>query len=94
MPKLTTTNIDFLNHHNRRNIISAIPDGQRHHLAVLFASNWAKFSTTAALGIIHKGYFEEGMNILGPYLPQVGGESQIPGAAYSEGGALLRSWPD
>jgi len=53
-----------------------------------FASNWAKFSTTATLGIIHKGYFEEGMNILGPYLPQVGGESQITGAAYSEGGAL------
>jgi len=53
-----------------------------------FASNWVKFSTTAALGVIHKGYFEEGMNILGPYLPQVGGESQIPGAAYSEGGAL------
>jgi 26S proteasome regulatory subunit N2 len=35
-----------------------------------FASSWAKFSTTAALGVIHKGYFEEGMNILGPYLPQ------------------------
>jgi 26S proteasome regulatory subunit N2 len=52
------------------------------------ASNWAKFSTTAALGVIHKGYFQEGMNILGPYLPQPGGESQIAGAAYSEGGAL------
>ncbi|KAG2150103.1 26S proteasome regulatory complex non-ATPase subcomplex Rpn2 Psmd1 subunit [Suillus cothurnatus] len=52
------------------------------------ASNWAKFSTTAALGVIHKGHFEEGMNILGPYLPQAGGESQIQGAAYSEGGAL------
>ncbi|KAG2138982.1 hypothetical protein DEU56DRAFT_330402 [Suillus clintonianus] len=52
------------------------------------ASNWAKFSTTATLGVIHKGYFEEGMNILGPYLPQAGGESQIQGAAFSEGGAL------
>lgn len=52
------------------------------------ASNWAKFSTTAALGVIHKGHFEEGMTILGPYLPQAGGESQIQGAAYSEGGAL------
>jgi len=58
-----------------------------------FTSNWAKFSTTAALGIIHKGYFEEGMNILSPYLPQLGGESQVQGAAYSEGGALC-SWPD
>ncbi|EEB87730.1 hypothetical protein MPER_14819, partial [Moniliophthora perniciosa FA553] len=28
------------------------------------------------------------MTILGPYLPQNGGESTIPGAAYSEGGAL------
>ena len=33
------------------------------------ATNWAKFSATAALGVIHKGHFEEGMNILGPYLP-------------------------
>jgi len=53
------------------------------------AANWAKFSATAALGVIHKGYFEEGMTILGPYLPQNGGESQMQGAAYSEGGALF-----
>ncbi|KAF8213150.1 armadillo-type protein [Mycena galopus ATCC 62051] len=52
------------------------------------ASNWSKFSATAGLGVIHKGYFEQGMTILGPYLPQAGGESNIPGAAYSEGGAL------
>lgn len=52
------------------------------------ASNWSKFSATAGLGVIHKGYFEQGMTILGPYLPQAGGESAIPGAAYSEGGAL------
>ena len=30
------------------------------------ASNWSKLSAMAALGVIHKGYFEEGMNILGP----------------------------
>jgi 26S proteasome regulatory subunit N2 len=52
------------------------------------ASNWSKFSATAALGVIHKGYFEQGMTILGPYLPQAGGESNVSGAAYSEGGAL------
>lgn len=53
------------------------------------ASNWSKFSATAALGVIHKGHFEESMNILGPYLPQAnGGNTGIPGAAYSEGGAL------
>ena len=39
------------------------------------ASNWSKSSATAALGVIHKGYFEEGMNILGPYLLQEGGNS-------------------
>ncbi|KAI5122570.1 hypothetical protein M0805_004787 [Coniferiporia weirii] len=54
------------------------------------ASNWAKFSATAGLGVIHKGHFEEGMNILGPYLPSE--ESQegqgIQGSQYSEGGAL------
>lgn len=54
------------------------------------ASNWSKFTATAALGVIHKGHFQEGMNILGPYLPQpAGGDSGIPGAAYSEGGALF-----
>ncbi|KAJ7071127.1 D-isomer specific 2-hydroxyacid dehydrogenase [Mycena amicta] len=52
------------------------------------ASNWSKFSATAGLGVIHKGYFEQGMTIVQPYLPQSGGESNIPGAAYSEGGAL------
>jgi 26S proteasome regulatory subunit N2 len=53
------------------------------------ASNWAKFTTTAALGVIHKGWFEQGMTILGPYLPaQGGGASTMQGAAYSEGGAL------
>ncbi|KAJ3550952.1 hypothetical protein NM688_g4968 [Phlebia brevispora] len=53
------------------------------------ASNWSMFSATAALGVIHKGHFNEGMNILGPYLPQDGGaDSGVPGAAYSEGGAL------
>lgn len=52
------------------------------------ASNWSKFSATAGLGVIHKGYSEQGMTILGPYLPQSSGESSIQGAAYSEGGAL------
>ncbi|CAA7258713.1 unnamed protein product [Cyclocybe aegerita] len=52
------------------------------------ASNWSKFSATAGLGVIHKGYFEQGQTILGPYLPQSGGESNVPGANYQEGGAL------
>jgi 26S proteasome regulatory subunit N2 len=54
-----------------------------------YASNWSKFTATAALGVIHKGNFEQGMVILGPYLPgENGGESNLAGAAYSEGGAL------
>ena len=53
------------------------------------ASNWSKFSATAALGVINKGYFEKAMLILGPYLPSEGGQdSVVPGAEYSEGGAL------
>ncbi|TFK30365.1 hypothetical protein FA15DRAFT_579686 [Coprinopsis marcescibilis] len=52
------------------------------------ATNWAKFSATAALGVIHKGFFEQGEVILGPYLPQAAGESGVTGANYSEGGAL------
>jgi len=53
------------------------------------ASNWAKFSATAALGVINKGYFENGMVILGPYLPAANGaDSTVPGADFSEGGAL------
>lgn len=54
------------------------------------ATNWAKFSATAGLGVIHRGNFEESMNILGPYLPAEDGQQGggIQGAQYSEGGSL------
>lgn len=48
------------------------------------ATNWAKFSATAGLGVIHKGHLKEGLSLLGPYLPQPGAVT----SAYSEGGAL------
>jgi 26S proteasome regulatory subunit N2 len=48
------------------------------------AKNWAKFTTVASIGVVHKGHVHESMNLLQPYLPQ-GGESSSP---YSEGGAL------
>jgi 26S proteasome regulatory subunit N2 len=48
------------------------------------ASNWTKFSATAALGVIHKGHLEKAMPLLQPYLPQEG----VSGSPYSEGGAL------
>ncbi len=48
------------------------------------ASNWAKFTATASIGVVHRGHMKESMNLLPPYLPQ-GGVSALP---YSEGGAL------
>lgn len=47
------------------------------------ATNWSKFSATAALGVIHKGNLSQGRNILKPYLP---GSS---GAAHTKGGSLF-----
>jgi 26S proteasome regulatory subunit N2 len=48
------------------------------------ATNWAKFSAIAGLGVIHKGHLKEGLTLLAPYLPQPG----VSGSAYSEGGSL------
>ncbi|KAI8338087.1 armadillo-type protein [Chlamydoabsidia padenii] len=49
------------------------------------ATNWTKFSATAALGVIHKGQLSQSMNLLAPYLPQEGAQG---GSEYSEGGSL------
>lgn len=49
------------------------------------ASNWSKFTATAALGVINKGNLKEGISILRPYLPQDGVTSSV----YSEGGSLF-----
>lgn len=49
------------------------------------ATNWSKFSATAALGVIHKGHLSKSTALLAPYLPQEG----VSGSAYSEGGALF-----
>ncbi|KAI9302563.1 armadillo-type protein, partial [Cunninghamella echinulata] len=49
------------------------------------ATNWTKFSATAALGVIHKGQLAQSMNLLAPYLPQEGAQG---GSEYSEGGSL------
>lgn len=48
------------------------------------ATNWAKFSATAALGVIHKGHLEQGQSLMAPYLPRDGAS----GSPFSEGGAL------
>lgn len=47
------------------------------------ATNWSKFSATAALGVIHMGNLGQGRNILKPYLP---GSS---GSAHTRGGSLF-----
>lgn len=50
------------------------------------ATNWSKFSATAALGVIHKGQLSQSMALLAPYLPQ---EGVSGGSSYSEGGSLF-----
>lgn len=49
------------------------------------ANNWSKFTATAALGVIHRGYYNQAMNILRPYLPE---EDAPSSSTYSEGGAF------
>ncbi|CAN6678700.1 unnamed protein product [Malus baccata var. baccata] len=51
------------------------------------ATNWAKFSATAGLGVIHRGHLQQGRSLMAPYLPQ-GGAGGGGGSPYSEGGAL------
>ena len=48
------------------------------------ATNWAKFTTVASLGIIHRGHESEAMTLLQGYLPK----DVSANAGYSEGGAL------
>lgn len=50
-----------------------------------YASNWAKFSAAASLGMIHRGHIETAKVVLAPYLPRPGSS----GSAYAEGGALF-----
>lgn len=49
------------------------------------ATNWAKLTATASLGVIHHGHEKEALNLMQAYLPREGGNA---GAGYSEGGAL------
>lgn len=49
------------------------------------ASNWARFSATAAQGVVHMGHVREAMKVLEGYLPKEGEATASP---YLEGGAL------
>jgi 26S proteasome regulatory subunit N2 len=46
------------------------------------ATNWSKFTATAAIGVIHKGNLSQGRKILQPYLPGTSGSH------YTKGGSL------
>jgi 26S proteasome regulatory subunit N2 len=48
------------------------------------ATNWAKFTATAGLGVVNKGHVKQSMALLEPYLPQNGAST----SPYSEAGAL------
>jgi len=48
------------------------------------ATNWAKFSATACLGLIHTRQASAALTLLSPYLSNEGGST----SAYAEGGAL------
>ncbi|GFZ01991.1 26S proteasome regulatory complex, non-ATPase subcomplex, Rpn2/Psmd1 subunit [Actinidia rufa] len=50
------------------------------------ATNWAKFSATAGLGVIQGGHLRQCRSLMAPYLPQT--EAGGGGNPYSEGGAL------
>ncbi|PWA84384.1 26S proteasome regulatory complex component [Artemisia annua] len=45
------------------------------------ATNWASFSATAGLGVIHHGHLQQGRSFMAPYLPQNGSSG---GSPYSE----------
>ncbi|CAL9238391.1 unnamed protein product [Arabidopsis halleri] len=50
------------------------------------ATNWAKFSAIAGLGVIHRGHLQQSRSLMAPYLPQGGASGG--GSSYSQGGAL------
>ena len=52
------------------------------------ATNWARFSATAGMGVIHHGQLAEGRTLMGPFLPREGGAGGMRPSPYTEGGAL------
>jgi 26S proteasome regulatory subunit N2 len=51
------------------------------------ASNWAKFSATSSLGVLHAGHITEAMSLLEPYLPS-NTAAEDPSGGFAEGGSL------
>merc|ERR1712048_1120759 len=50
------------------------------------ATNWAKFTATSSLGVIHKGHEKDALKLMSVYLPKTDGESS--GSPYQDGGGL------
>lgn len=48
------------------------------------ATNWAKFTATSSLGVIHKGHEKEALNLMSAYLPKDTANSY----SFSDGGGL------
>eukprot|EP00118_Oscarella_pearsei_P025711 m.308636 g.308636 ORF g.308636 m.308636 type:complete len:963 (+) comp44414_c0_seq1:75-2963(+) len=49
------------------------------------ATNWARFSAIASLGLIHKGHEKESLSIMSTYLPKESASASV----YSDGGSLF-----
>jgi len=48
------------------------------------STNWAKFTATASLGVVHKGHESDALALMAQYLPR----DSAGGSPYSEGGGL------
>lgn len=48
------------------------------------ATNWAKLTATASLGVVHRGHETDALTLMQSYLPKESGAS----SGYSEGGGL------
>ncbi|KAF4528583.1 hypothetical protein B566_EDAN015803 [Ephemera danica] len=48
------------------------------------ATNWAKLTATASLGVVHRGHEADALTLMQSYLPKEAG----PSSGYSEGGGL------
>ncbi|KAF7255063.1 hypothetical protein EG68_08039 [Paragonimus skrjabini miyazakii] len=60
----------------------------RDHLSWLGkAVNWAKFTATATLGVIHRGHEKDALRLMSAYLPKDASGSL--GSVYTEGGGLF-----
>lgn len=55
------------------------------------ATNWAKFTATSSLGVIHKGHENDALKLMSVYLPKEGGAdgaNATTGSPYQDGGGL------